>query len=111
MLQKIADRIKTCLDRAAEAEDRASRTDNPNVKTHYAQLAKSWRHLARSYEFVESLDDFQREAATWSQRNTFPVDTQKRGSDIYMWVFTIVGIAVVAVFAWLVLNIFSGSFG
>jgi len=98
MLQKIADHIKTCLDRAAEAEDRASQTDNPNVKAQYAQLAKSWRHLARSYEFVESLDDFQREAATWSQHNTFPVDTQplrRRGSDIYMWVFTIVGIAVV----------------
>jgi hypothetical protein len=58
MLQRLRDHIATCLDRALDADQRAEQTRDPATKHEYSQLARSWRHLARSYQFVESLESF-----------------------------------------------------
>jgi hypothetical protein len=46
------------LQRAADAERRSFEATLPIQRTDYETMASSWRHLARSYEFVESLERF-----------------------------------------------------
>ncbi|HEY4404945.1 MAG TPA: hypothetical protein VGN55_09845 [Xanthobacteraceae bacterium] len=58
MLQNLADHIRACVENAAKAEQRAAETTDPNLKTDYIALAAQWAHLARSYEFAESLERF-----------------------------------------------------
>jgi hypothetical protein len=58
VLQKLADHIKNCIDRASEAGRRASETTDPATKADYLQMEQRWFRLARSYEFVESLETF-----------------------------------------------------
>ena len=58
MLLKLSGHISNCLDRAANAERRAMDAADPAVRSENEMLAQSWRHLARSYEFVESLERF-----------------------------------------------------
>jgi len=58
MLQRLGDHIKACLDRAREADERAARTDDPKQKDEYSEMAARWRVLARSYQYVESLERF-----------------------------------------------------
>jgi hypothetical protein len=58
MLQNLGDHIKACIENAANAERRAGETSDPNLKTEYIALAAQWSHLARSYEFAESLERF-----------------------------------------------------
>src|SRR5215510_7430009 len=73
MLRNIADNIKYCLDRAAEARDRVNETTDPVQKAEYLHAELGWLRLARSYEFANSLEDFLRKprlptAAVWHQR-------------------------------------------
>jgi hypothetical protein len=58
MLQKLGDHIEACLKRAAIAEQRAADVTDPALKADYLALAAQWTHLARSYEFSESLERF-----------------------------------------------------
>ena len=58
MLQKLGDHIEACLKRAAIAERRAADVTDPDLKADYLALASQWTHLARSYEFSESLERF-----------------------------------------------------
>ena len=58
MLQKLEDHIKACLKRGADAERRAAEVTDPNLKADSLALAAQWTHLARSYEFSESLERF-----------------------------------------------------
>ena len=58
MLQKLGDHIKACQQRAVEAESRAAKTANRDLQSEYFALAKQWAHLARSYEYSESLERF-----------------------------------------------------
>lgn len=58
MLQKLGDHIEACLDYAKKAERRAEETTDPELKADYLALAGQWTHLARSYEFAESLERF-----------------------------------------------------
>ena len=58
MLQKLEDHIKACLKRASDAERRAAEVADPDLKADYLALAAQWIHLARSYEFSESLERF-----------------------------------------------------
>jgi hypothetical protein len=73
MLQKLSDRIKNCLDRAADAKRRADETADPSLKAEHLRLGRSWVRLARSYEFAESLERFLLKAgsttsAIWQSR-------------------------------------------
>jgi hypothetical protein len=54
----LADYIRACLDRAAEAERLASREVDPVAKTELLELASGWRRVAVSYEYVEKLENF-----------------------------------------------------
>lgn len=58
MLRKLDDHITNCLDRAAEARRRAEETAGLEQKAECLRLERSWIRLARSYEFVESLENF-----------------------------------------------------
>ena len=56
MLQKLADHISICLDRAAVAERRAEEADGNGdltLKRHYEEIAKAWRHLATRRQLAE----------------------------------------------------------
>ncbi|MGA9950468.1 MAG: hypothetical protein WBQ24_19640 [Xanthobacteraceae bacterium] len=58
MLQKLGDHITNCLARAEDAERRGLETSDAETKAETMRMAKAWRHLARSYEFIESLERF-----------------------------------------------------
>ena len=58
MLQKLGDHITNCLTRAEEADHRGLEISDSEAKAETARMAKAWRHLARSYEFIESLERF-----------------------------------------------------
>jgi hypothetical protein len=58
MLQKLSDHIAACLARARAADERADAVTDPEVRNEHQQLARSWRALAQSYQFVESLERF-----------------------------------------------------
>jgi uncharacterized protein with PIN domain len=58
MLQRLQVHISVCLDRASDADERAKQASDPASKAEHLEMARRWRHLARSYEFVESLERF-----------------------------------------------------
>jgi hypothetical protein len=58
MSNALADHIRACLDRAAEAERLASCEVDPVAKTELLELASGWRQVALSYQYVERLEKF-----------------------------------------------------
>jgi hypothetical protein len=58
MLQKLGDHIATCLAQAAAAERRAGEAPTEALRIDLERIAKTWRHLANSYHFVQSLECF-----------------------------------------------------
>ena len=58
MLQILAPHIAACYERAADCRRRADRALDPAMQTDFLDLERGWRHLAASYEFVESLERF-----------------------------------------------------
>ena len=58
MLQKLGAHIADCLHFAAEAEQRAAAETDERLRTDNLRMAEAWRRLARSYQFVESLERF-----------------------------------------------------
>jgi hypothetical protein len=58
MLQKLGDHIANCLALAADAEQRAAEAPTKALRVDHERMAKTWRHLASSYQFVESLECF-----------------------------------------------------
>lgn len=71
MLLKLSGHISNCLERAANAEERALRSTDSTKRSDNELLAQSWRHLARSYQFVESLERFLSET-DGSKKETIP---------------------------------------
>jgi hypothetical protein len=58
VLLKLGSHISSCLERAVDAEHRALDAPDSASRRDNELLAQSWRHLARSYEFVETLERF-----------------------------------------------------
>jgi hypothetical protein len=58
MLQKLSEHIADALERAAAAEQRARDAVEPEYRLDNERMAESWRLLARSLQFVESLEKF-----------------------------------------------------
>ena len=58
MLQKFSEQIGECLRRAADAGSCAEATNDVKLKAEYQRIADTWRSMARSYEFQESLQYF-----------------------------------------------------
>lgn len=63
MLLRLSGHISDCLERAAKAEHRALETTDLAIRSDNELLAQSWRYLACSYQFVESLERFLSETA------------------------------------------------
>ena len=58
MLQRLTRHIAECHERAADCAQRAEHTGDSARKTDLLNMERTWTHLARSYEFVESLERF-----------------------------------------------------
>jgi hypothetical protein len=58
MLQKLGDHIANCLTQAADAEQRAVTAPTEALRIDHERIAKTWRHLANSFQFVQSLECF-----------------------------------------------------
>lgn len=58
MLQKLDDHMRACIDRAVDAHERAMQANDLRLKEEHLEIAARWRRLARSYEFVESVNRF-----------------------------------------------------
>jgi hypothetical protein len=58
MLLKLGDHVTDCHIRAAECEAQAREATNDGIKAEFLKMAKRWSHLARSYEFVETVERF-----------------------------------------------------
>ena len=70
MLQQLSDNVTECISRAADTERRAREATDSQLRQDLFDIARRWRHLAESYQFVESLDRFIVEQK--SQRATKP---------------------------------------
>jgi hypothetical protein len=58
MLQRLGEHIADALKRAEEAERRAAVATDPALRDDNETIARSWRMVARSFEFAESLEKF-----------------------------------------------------
>jgi len=58
MLAELSDHVAECIARAADTERRAREATDSQLRQDLFDIAKRWRHLAESYQFVESLDRF-----------------------------------------------------
>jgi hypothetical protein len=58
MVLKLSDHVSECIARAADTERRAREATDSQLRQDLFDIAKRWRHLAESYQFVESLDRF-----------------------------------------------------
>ena len=63
MLQKLQPHIGECVERAADCRRRALEAKDPARRQELLDFERTWLHLARSYEFVESLERFLLDAA------------------------------------------------
>lgn len=58
MLQRLGDHISACLQRADQCKEAAALETDERVKTQLLEMERQWRHVAKSYEFIESLERF-----------------------------------------------------
>ena len=58
MLQKTSEEVADCLRHAAEVDACAESTNDAKRKAEYQRIAQSWRILARSFDFQETLGRF-----------------------------------------------------
>ena len=58
MLHKLSDHVSDCITRATDTERRAREATDSQLRRDLLDIARRWRHLAESYQFVESLDRF-----------------------------------------------------
>jgi hypothetical protein len=54
----MGEHIADALNRAAAADQRAADAIDPDLKLDNERMARSWRLLARSFQFVEALERF-----------------------------------------------------
>ena len=58
MLQRLGSHIAEAYQHALDAEYQAATAPTLTIRREYELLAESWRKVARSLEFVESLEHF-----------------------------------------------------
>jgi hypothetical protein len=58
MLNALSDHVTECIAHAADAERRAGEATDSQLRADLFDMARRWRHLAESYQFVDSLDHF-----------------------------------------------------
>ena len=72
MLQKLGDHIQNCLGRAEECKEAAASEPDARVRSQLLNLETQWRHVAKSYEFIASLERFLVDA----QKRTLPHEVE-----------------------------------
>ena len=77
MLQKLGDHIAACLERAKQCNAAASAATDPIVRSQLSDLGLQWEHVAKSYEFIASLERFLLDA----QKHTLPHDVEQIPKD------------------------------
>ena len=58
MLQKLDTHIRECYFHAAESAELAKTERDQSMRERLLNMERSWTHLAKSYEFVQSLEAF-----------------------------------------------------
>jgi hypothetical protein len=58
MLQRLGEYISACLQRADECRKTASSETDDRVRSQLLDLEQQWHHVAKSYEFIETLERF-----------------------------------------------------
>lgn len=61
MLQRTAELVVDCHQRALEYAERARCAQTPDDREFYLDMERRWLYLARSYEFTDRLDALTRE--------------------------------------------------
>ena len=77
MLRRLDDHIKSCLQRAEQCKKAAGSQTDEEVRRHLLDLEQQWQHVAKSYEFIESLERFLLD----QQRHTLPSEVEKLPTD------------------------------
>jgi hypothetical protein len=77
MLQKLGDHITACLERAEQCKGAAAAATDPLVSSQLSDLELQWRHVAKSYEFIASLEQFLLSA----QKNALPHEVERLPHD------------------------------
>jgi hypothetical protein len=70
MLQKLGDHIVACRDRANTCIAASTTETDARIRTQLLELAQQWEHVAKTYEFVASLECFLID----QQNNTLPTE-------------------------------------
>jgi hypothetical protein len=73
MLQKLGDHIANCIARAEECREAAAAEPDARVRSQLLNLETQWLHVAKSYEFIASLEIFLVDA----QKRTLPFEVEK----------------------------------
>jgi hypothetical protein len=71
MLQRLGDHISA--QRADQCRKAASSQTDEEVRRHLLDLEQQWQHVAKSYEFIESLERF----LVDQQRHALPSEVEK----------------------------------
>jgi hypothetical protein len=58
MLQKLGDHIQSCLQHADRCRAAAESERDIRVRSQLEALGQQWQHVAKTYEFVASLEKF-----------------------------------------------------
>jgi hypothetical protein len=77
MLQKLGDHIAACLKRADQCKAAAAAATDPTIRSQLSDLEVQWRHVAKSYEFIASLEQFLVDA----QKHTLPHEVEQLPKD------------------------------
>jgi|GEM_PF-1011554 len=60
MLQQLGEYISACLQRADQCREAAAAETDDRVRGQFLALEQQWQHVAKSYEFIETLEQFLR---------------------------------------------------
>ncbi|HKB21513.1 MAG TPA: hypothetical protein VKC99_01740 [Methyloceanibacter sp.] len=74
MLQRFGEFISACLQRADECSKVAASETNDRVRSQLLELEQQWQHLAKSYEFIETLERFVLASHTLPEVEKLPKD-------------------------------------
>jgi hypothetical protein len=58
MLQKLGEYISACLQRADLCKEAAASETDDRVRRQFLHLEQQWQHVAKTYEFIETLEQF-----------------------------------------------------
>jgi hypothetical protein len=58
MLQEFGDQISACLERAEQCREAAASETDDRVRHQLLDLEQQWQHVAKSYEFIETVERF-----------------------------------------------------